>query len=57
MKKTVMREKREWGFEGFREIYMNCEKLYIIHWGRTLYVYKGVPLILAQQVTNASVTN
>jgi len=48
MKKTVMREKREWGFEGLREIWIvkSC-----------VYIYKGVPLILAQHLTNASVTN
>ena len=44
-----MREKREWGFEGLREIWIvkSC----------ILFIDKGVPLILAQQVTNASVTN
>jgi len=35
-----MREKREWGFEAFREIW-NCEKLYIIHWGKH-YIYTKV---------------
>ena len=62
MKKIVMREKREWGFEGFREIWIVKSCILFIE-ENTIYIeththtHKCVPLILALQVTNANVTN